>query len=97
MASQKKEDAGNETFESRFARLQEIVRDLESGALSLEDGVALYKEGMALSQTCREQLAKARHEITLLSQEGPAPFAPMDGAPEENAPGENTEEAPDEG
>ena len=92
MARQKKEDVGSEaTFESRFARLQEIVQTLESGSLPLEAGVALFKEGMVLSQACREQLDKARHEITLLSGEGSVPFTLADGALEEDA-----GEAPDE-
>ncbi len=90
MARQKREEAGREaTFESRFARLQEIVHILESGNLPLEAGVALFKEGMVLSQACREQLDKARHEITLLSQDGPVPLAPPEtaegDAPEEDA------------
>ncbi len=84
MARQKKEEAGREaTFESRFARLQEIVQALESGNLPLEAGVALFKEGMALSQACREQLDKARHEITLLSQDGPLPFEPEESSEED--------------
>ena len=76
MARQKKEDA-NETFEARFARLQEVVRTLESGALPLDQGVALFKEGMALSSACREQLDKARHEITILTKDGPMPYQPL--------------------
>ena len=76
MARQKKEDA-HETFEARFARLQDIVKTLEGGALPLDQGVALFKEGMALSSACREQLDKARHEITILTRDGPMPYQPL--------------------
>ena len=52
-------------FEKKMARLQEIVSALESGDLPLEEGMALYKEGAACSRFCREQLEKARHELSL--------------------------------
>jgi len=64
-----------ETFDTRLARLQAIVALLEEGSLPLEEGLALYKEGMGLSKTCREQLERARHEILLCSETGPQPFA----------------------
>ena len=63
-----------ETFDTRLARLQEIVALLEVGALPLEEGIALYKEGMGLSRACREQLEHARHEILLCTESGPRPF-----------------------
>ena len=62
------------TFDTRLTRLQEIVALLETGDLPLEEGLALYKEGMALSKTCREQLERARHEILLCSESGTQPF-----------------------
>ena len=52
-------------FEKKMARLQEIVNALESGDLPLEEGMALYKEGAECSRFCREQLEKARHELSL--------------------------------
>ena len=63
-----------ETFDTRLARLQEIVAQLETGALPLEEGLALYKAGMDLSKACRQQLERARHEILLCSESGPQPF-----------------------
>ena len=63
-----------ETFDTRLARLQKIVALLEEGALPLEEGLALYKEGMGLSRVCREQLERARHEIQLCTESGLQPF-----------------------
>ena len=62
------------TFEDRLRRLQEIVAALENGDLPLEDSVRLYKEGLALSRACREQVEKARNEVRLLTEEGLEPF-----------------------
>ena len=62
------------TFEDRLRRLQEIVAALDNGDLPLEDSVRLYKEGLALSRACREQVEKARNEVRLLTEEGLEPF-----------------------
>jgi exodeoxyribonuclease VII small subunit len=58
----------NLTFEERMARLQEIVEALENGQPSLEEGMALYQEGMECSLQCR-QLEQARQQLTVW-QEG---------------------------
>ena len=59
----------NLTFEERMARLQEIVEALENGQPSLEEGMALYQEGMECSLQCRRQLEPARQQLTVW-QEG---------------------------
>lgn len=46
-------------------RLQAIVNALEEGRLPLEEGMALYREGVECSRLCREQLEKARHQLTV--------------------------------
>ncbi|WP_243545275.1 exodeoxyribonuclease VII small subunit [Pseudodesulfovibrio tunisiensis] len=58
----------NETFEHRLERLREIVERLERGDLPLEEGVALYKEGLVLSKECGRQLDAARHEVRIVSE-----------------------------
>jgi len=57
------EEQGN--FERKLERLRQIVERLERGELSLEESVALYKEGVQLAQACRQDLERAKHEITL--------------------------------
>lgn len=52
-------------FEGRMERLQAIVAALEDGRLPLEEGMALYREGVECSRLCREQLEKARHQLTI--------------------------------
>lgn len=53
-------------FETRLTRLQDIVEQLEAGDLPLEDGVKLFKEGIGLAKSCREQLDKAKNEVKVL-------------------------------
>ena len=52
-------------FERKLERLRQIVERLERGELSLEESVALYKEGVQLAQACRQDLERAKHEIAL--------------------------------
>jgi exodeoxyribonuclease VII small subunit len=57
------------SFEKNIQELETIVRRLEDGELPLEEGVELFKKGMNLSKSCREQLENARYEVRILSEE----------------------------
>ena len=54
---------GADSFEESMKRLEEIVKKLESGKLSLGESIALYSEGVKLSQECRNTIASA--ELTV--------------------------------
>ncbi|XXJ18702.1 exodeoxyribonuclease VII small subunit [Desulfovibrio caledoniensis] len=56
------------SFEDRLERLKLVVEQLERGDLPLEEGVALYKEGLELVKACGKQLETARHEVKLVSE-----------------------------
>lgn len=69
------------SFEDALKRLEEIVRQLESGEAKLDDAIRLYEEGMRLRQQCGARLdaAQARIEAIRLDSEGrPAGVAPFD-------------------
>ncbi len=55
-----------QTFEQKLERLRSIVTRLESGDLPLEEGVALYREGLELTKACGAQLESARHDVKVL-------------------------------
>lgn len=46
----------NKNFEQLLNELAKIVKDLESGNLSLEESVNKYKEGISLSIECKKTL-----------------------------------------
>ncbi|MDL2210148.1 exodeoxyribonuclease VII small subunit [Desulfovibrio sp. OttesenSCG-928-O18] len=71
-------------FEKQMERLQRVVEELEKGDLALEKSVLLYKEGQALAASCREQLEKARHAVTVREGDGVSPF-PADAEHEEES------------
>lgn len=58
------------SFEERMARLQAVVARLEQPDLPLEESMALYKEGLALARSCRAQIDRACHEVSLLTADG---------------------------
>jgi len=53
-------------FEEAFKRLEVIVRNLESGDLSLEESMKLFEEGIGLTEACKSRLEDAEQKIQLL-------------------------------
>ena len=68
MASAKK-DTSKPSFEHSLARLEKIVESLEQGDVPLENAIALYEEGIALSKECMETLSKAELKVKKLSKD----------------------------
>ena len=52
------------SFEAGLNRLEEIVKILEMGGLSLEDALALFEEGMQMAKTCGQRLDSAELKIS---------------------------------
>ena len=67
-------------FEKSLARLEEVVRRLESPQLSLDDAMKLFEEGVELSRECQKQLedAEGRVEILLRKADGKLAAEPFD-------------------
>jgi exodeoxyribonuclease VII small subunit len=68
-------------FETALAELEEIVRKLERGEVSLEESITIYERGEALKKRCEELLrqAEARVEkITLDAAGKPTGTGPLD-------------------
>ena len=51
--------AKEKTFEESLNALEEIVQRLERGDVPLEEALAAFQEGMALSKQCQDTLEKA--------------------------------------
>jgi exodeoxyribonuclease VII small subunit len=71
-------------LEQCLARLEEIARTLEKGDIPLEESLALFEEGVALSRRLETRLADAEMKVeVLLRGAGGAdkvvPFAPPPG------------------
>jgi exodeoxyribonuclease VII small subunit len=51
------------TFEQSMKRLEEIIDNLESGNVELENAINLYSEGIKLQEHCKNKLENARLRI----------------------------------
>lgn len=58
------------TFEQALARLEQIVKALESGNVPLEDLIKLFDEGTGLVKLCTERLDAAEEKVKLLQMKG---------------------------
>lgn len=55
------------TFETAIARLEEIVRMLESGNAPLDKSLAMFEEGVSLVKLCNSRLDNAEQKVTMLT------------------------------
>lgn len=67
MANTKLDDL---SFEAAYAQLEEIVQQLESSGLSLDDGLALFEQGQELSAYCQKLLEAAELRVSQLTSDG---------------------------
>ncbi len=58
------------TFDEMLVELENIVRNLESGRIGLEDALRAYQEGMNLKKACEAKLATAKEQIDKLVTQG---------------------------
>ncbi|MEI8347645.1 MAG: exodeoxyribonuclease VII small subunit [Pseudomonadota bacterium] len=56
-------------FEKNLTSLEQIVKDLESGKLSLEDGLSKFESGVELYKKCKDFLSQAEKKIKLLTED----------------------------
>ena len=56
------------SFEAAMARLEEIVRALESGNAGLDDSLGLFEEGISLVKLCNAKLEGAEQKVKLLAK-----------------------------
>ena len=55
-------------FERAMDRLEEIVDEMESGKMLLEDLIVRYEEGMKLVGVCQERLTSAEKRIEIITR-----------------------------
>ena len=65
-----KEKIETMTFEAAMARLEEIVRMLESGNAPLDTSLGLFEEGVALVKLCNSKLDTAEQKVKILTDAG---------------------------
>ncbi len=70
-------------FDASLARLQQLVKSLEGGDLSLEDSLKAFEEGVQLARACQAHLSAAEQKVEQLVRAGdektPPEVAPFSG------------------
>jgi exodeoxyribonuclease VII small subunit len=78
------------SFENAIERLEQIVGEMESSKLPLEELLTRYEEGIRLVSICNQQLAGAEIRIETLSrsangkEQSPSGPAPQDSPKDSN-------------
>ena len=67
------------SFEAAMARLEVIVKAMEGDSLPLDESLALYEEGVALTRRLNRELGEAEQKVMILQRTSdgeikPAPF-----------------------
>lgn len=57
-------------FEKQITELENIVRALESGSISLDDSLALFEKGIQLTKSCQKMLDEAEKKVSILVNNG---------------------------
>lgn len=52
-----------QSFEEKLAELEQIVSELESGNVNLDDAIDKYTKAMKLAKDCSNKLTKATEKI----------------------------------
>ncbi len=56
------------TYEKDYKKLEEIVKKLESGDISLDESVKLYEEGVTLYKSLEKTLKEYEGKINVMSE-----------------------------
>ena len=69
--TQKNEEGTEQlTVEESFARLDEMVKRLESEDVPLEESFRLYQEGMKLLKLCHEAIEEVEQKVQKIAEDG---------------------------
>ena len=68
------------TFEEAMLSLEDIVKKLESGGLSLDESLSSFEEAVKLVRFCNDKLESAEQRVRILveGEDGSVTDAPFD-------------------
>ena len=65
-------------FEEMMKNLEQIVGELESGDMPLEESLKKYEEGVKLIQSCRKRLDETKRKVeVLIKKDGKVTLEPF--------------------
>lgn len=57
------------TYEKAIARLEHIIEQLENNEIPLEESIALFQEGIELSQYCDDKLKNIQEKVARIYED----------------------------
>jgi exodeoxyribonuclease VII small subunit len=72
-----------EKFETALHKLEEVVKRLEGGELSLDDSLKAFEEGVKHAAFCARKLNEAEKRVELLLKQKDGAFVREEFRPEE--------------
>lgn len=73
-----------EKFESSLKKLEEVVRRLEGGSLSLDDSLKAFEEGVRHASFCSKKLDEAERKVEVLLKRKDGSFSREQFEPEDS-------------
>ena len=82
-----KKESTQKNFESALAELEEVVEQLESGDLPLDDSLAAFEKGVGLVKFCNHKLNEVEKKVELLikDKEGKLQLKTLHDLPDDDA------------
>jgi exodeoxyribonuclease VII small subunit len=82
--TEENENIENLSFEEALVKLENIVRELESGRIKLDDAVSAYEKAVALEKLCSDKLKAATLKVEKIeiSKDGTLSTTPLDNVEE---------------
>ncbi len=65
-------------FEESLRDLEQIVKELETGDLPLEEAIKRFEDGMALSRACSQMLDETEQKVSRLIKDSEDTFREQD-------------------
>lgn len=64
------EEAKQPSLEENFARLEELIEELDRDDIPLEEAFRAYSAGMAVLKQCNDQIDRVEKQVLKLTDEG---------------------------
>ena len=74
MAQKNKKNSTSFNFEGSLSELEQLVWEMESGELPLEESLKKFEQGIKLIRSCQEALTDAEQKVEILTKDGLKPF-----------------------
>ena len=70
MAEKKEQSLEDQSLEEIFSDLEQTIKEMEDGEISLEESFRLYHQGMDILKACNSNIDKVEKKMLLLDEEG---------------------------